>query len=224
MNRRTTFITAAAVAGVVLAGTTAVAANIGILTAADNNNLGELNASAVVTTVPAPDPQIIDVYLEDPALSPTLTTTLNTVSETSLPGTTVAQPFTQQFNVEDAGTVTIRQADTGILLDGVVANGSWSWTSSQTSPTEVTVSFTAPGGGSAGAEYVFYASLDADGTIVARVDQPIVNIVQAPSRPAPASNASSAPTAPAGGYVDDDHDESDHGAEHVEYEGGEDDD
>ena len=61
MNRRTSFITAAAVTGVILAGTSAVSANVGILTAAGSDNVGELSAAVPITTVV--EPQIIDVFL-----------------------------------------------------------------------------------------------------------------------------------------------------------------
>ncbi len=51
MNKRTSFITAGAVTGVLLAGTAAVGANIGILNAADNGDVGQLSAAVATTPV-----------------------------------------------------------------------------------------------------------------------------------------------------------------------------
>ncbi|RLE20109.1 MAG: hypothetical protein DRJ50_11255, partial [Actinobacteria bacterium] len=76
MDRKTYFITAAAITGVVLAGTTAVAANIGILNAADDDNVGDLTAVVVTApeTVPTVvEPQIVDVYIEEPVEEATST-------------------------------------------------------------------------------------------------------------------------------------------------------
>ena len=213
MNRKTSFITAAAVAGVVLTGTTAMAANLGMLNSADSQSSGDSSSTSVVVTTPvdampvAVDPQVIDVYIEDPAV------------ETTVP-TTVSEDASQVFAVEAAGTVTVEPTATGVLLDGVTVVEAWVWTVVQRSPNELEVTFT-----SGDVTYVFSASLGADGVIMAGVDQPIVQIVQAPA-PAAASSGSSgavsAATAPAGReYEDDDHDDYD---DHDEYEGGEHDD
>ncbi len=200
MNRRTSFITAAAVTGVVLAGTTAVAANIGILNSANSDNVGELSATTVVATQPvdAPatsiEPQIVDVYIEDPALAVSTTTEL-------LVPETAPNDRAQVFNVEAAGTVAVAPSETGVVLDGVTAAEGWAWTMTQATPAELQVTFT-----SGDTTYVFTASLAADGTIAARVDQPIVQIVQAP---APSDGSSPTATSPSGGYDDDDHDDDD---------------
>ena len=205
MNRKTSFITAAAVAGVVLTGTTAVAANLGMLNSADSQSAGESSSASVVVTTPvdampvAVEPQVIDVYIEDPAVE----TTVPVVPET------VPDDMSQVFAVEAAGTVTVEPTATGVLLDGVTVAEGWVWTAVQQSPTELEVTFT-----SGEVTYVFSASLGADGVITAGVDQPIVQIVQA------AASSGSSGTAPvaqapvpvaaapaAAHYEDDDHDD-----------------
>ncbi len=215
MNKRTSFITAAAVTGVLLAGTAAVGANIGILNAADNGDVG--NLSAAVVTTPVTEPQVIDIYLDEP---------VDASSTTTGPTVTVPQALTQEFAVDAAGTVSVEATETGVLLDGVTAAEGWTWTSTQAGDGELVVTFT-----SADSEYLFYASLAADGTIAARVDEPIVQIVQVPAASSSSSNSgsssvSSNTTRSASHdddhYEDDDHD--DHDDDHDEYEGGEDDD
>ena len=197
MNRGTSFIAAAAVTGVVLAGTTAVAANVGLLNSVDR----DVADASVVTTTPidvAPvtaDPQVIDIYIEDPVVS-----TVPLVPET------VPESLSQAFNVEAAGTVTVAPTATGVLLDGVTVAEGWNWTMVQPSPVKLEVMFS-----SGDTTYVFYASLAPDGSITARVDQPIVKIVQgaAPSSSTGSSRSAPAATAPARGHYEDDHDDDD---------------
>ena len=212
MNKRTSFITAAAVAGVMLAGTAAVGANIGILNAADTDIVGQLPATI---TVPADDdttttvePQVIDVYIEDAALTATSTTLL--AVEQPIGGALAAG--VQRFDVDDAGSVDVERTEKGVLLAGVDEAAGWSWSSQQASETELVVTFT-----SFDTEYVFFAESGPAGTVTARVEEPIVNIVQAPApAPQPAPSPQGTPvipppanTASAGGYHDDDesHDE-----------------
>jgi hypothetical protein len=226
VNRKTSFITAAAVAGVVLTGTTAMAANLGMLNSADGQGAGDSSSTSVAVTTPvdampvAVEPQVIDVYIEDPAVE----TTVPVVPET------VAEDVSQVFAVEAAGTVAVEPTATGVLLDGVTVAEGWVWTAVQQSPTELEVTFT-----SGEVTYVFSASLGADGVITAGVDQPIVQIVQASASAAASSGSSgNAPvvqapvpvaTAPAAGhYEDDDHYEDHDDDDHDEYEGGEHDD
>ena len=54
MIRKTAAITAASIAGVVLAGSAAVGANIGILDAADDTGLGTLSAEAAISAPAEP--------------------------------------------------------------------------------------------------------------------------------------------------------------------------
>ena len=200
MNRRSTLITSAAIAGVMLVGTTAVAANIGILNTADDDPIGELSAAADVTTIaePAPIPtapeaQVIDVYIDEPVPS-------TLVSE--------AAPDGQEFAVDDAGAVTIERTGSGIRVGEVAAEEGWTWSSAQTSENELSIEFV-----SGDASYVFYASLAPDGTIDARVDQPIVRTVQVAAPPAPAFSSAPAAAPPAGStsdFDDDDYDDDDY--------------
>ncbi len=228
MNRRTAFVTAAAVTGTVLAGTTAVAANIGILNSAESSPIGDLSATAQLapaTTVA--EPQVVDVFIEDPA---------PTTPPATLPPTTVAETpseTTQQFSVADAGTLSVVRTETGLRLGDVTPVADWSWESSQSSSTDLVVTFT-----SNGRTYVFYASVAADGTIAARVDEPIVKTVTVPApssggsssssggSSSGGSSASSSSSSGGGGYEDDHEDdhEDHHEDDHSEHEGGEDDD
>lgn len=197
MNRRSTLITSAAITGVLLAGTSAVAANVGILNTADGDPIGELSAAADVTTIaePAPAPtapgaQVIDVYLDEPA--------------PSTPGSEVA-PAGQEFAVDVAGAVTIERTSSGIRVGEVAAEEGWTWSSTQSSENELSIEFV-----SGDATYAFFANVAPDGTIEARVDQPIVRTVQVTAPPAPAFSSAPAAAPPAGStsdHDDDDHDD-----------------
>ena len=198
MIRKNSLITAAAVVGVLFAGTTAVAANVGLLTPSDTSSGTESSAVSQEPTTSSAEPQIVDVYIEDPPVTVDTTTTVPSLS--------------QVFVVEAAGTVSVEPTATGVRLDGVTVADGWQWTATQPSPNELQVTFT-----SADATYVFSASLAPDGTIVAGVDQPIVQIAPAPAassgtRAPSAQSTAPAATAPApsSGYSDD----------HSEYEGG----
>jgi len=214
MNRRTTLVTAGTVAVTLLAGSAAVAANIGVLSAAEDDSIGNLSAEATVaapTTIA--EPQIVDIYLEDPAPRPTEPTTSTTTATIAAPEVT-----TQEFAVEGAGTVTLDQDGAGIRVSDVDANDGWLWKTEQSSATEVVVTFA-----SSDTIYEFYASVDGNGVLDARVDQPIVNVVQVPGpapAPAPSSgptNTAASPPATAPSY-DDDHDDDHDDDDHDEYE------
>ena len=88
---------------------------------------------------------------------------------------------------------------TGLRLDSVTPAAGWTWSLTQTGPTELMVTMT---DGVRTLEFV--AATTADGNIAASVNEPIVT-------PAP-------PAANTGGYDDDEDDDDE------EYEGGEDDD
>jgi hypothetical protein len=216
MNRRTSLTTAAAVTGTILAGSAAVAANIGVLSAAEGNSIGNLSAEATVaspTTIA--EAQVVDIYLEDPLLAPTDSSTSTTITVADTPEAT-----SQEFAVESAGIVTVEQDATGVRVSGVDANAGWLWKTEQSSPTELLVIFA-----SSNTIYEFHASVDENGVVDARVDEPIVNVVQVPGpAPAPAPSGSStspaaepAPPPPAApsydadrpDHSDDDHDEED---------------
>jgi hypothetical protein len=157
---RTRFFTVASMATVAAAGAIAVGANIGILNAAADTNVGTLSAAG--TEPAAAPPQIVDVYVTDPPASTT----------------TVAAPVVQEFAVDTAGTVTLSDSGSILRLESVSPSAGWAWSLSQNDPTALTVSFTD------GARTLqFHATLDAAG-IAARVDETIVG-APAPNAPQP---------------------------------------
>lgn len=123
MIRRTAAVTAASIAGVVLAGGAAIGANIGILSAADDGSLGDLSAQAVVTTTAG---SVTPVTLPSPADTPDT-------------------PDTQVFAVDAAGTVEVGRDDTGVLLGEVVPAPGWIWRVVGETPQEIRVRFAQPG-------------------------------------------------------------------------------
>lgn len=155
--RRTTLITATSVVGIVIAGATAIGANIGILSAAEANPVGELSAAAPVE--PTEQPADVDGSLDQPGT-------------TGIP----ASGEVTAFAVASAGTVAVAQVNGTVRLGDVVANPGWTWSSSQDEDTSLMVTFA-----SADATYEFVASLGPDNAIQARVDQPIVQTVQSGS-------------------------------------------
>jgi hypothetical protein len=202
MIRKNSLITAAAIAGVLFAGTTAVAANVGLLTPSDTGSTVEASAATQVTTASSVDPQIVDVYIEDPSVTVESTTTVPSLS--------------QVFGVEAAGTVSVEPTPSGVRLDGVTVADGWQWTATQPSPNELHVTFT-----SADVTYVFSAGLAPDGTIVAGVDQPIVQVAPAPAASSGSTTSAvraAAPAAPAPVPS------TGHGDDHGEHDGGESDD
>ncbi len=211
MNRRTGYVTVGALIGVLAAGSVAVAANIGILTAADQSPLGDLPATVVAagpaTTV---EPTVVDVYVETPT-SPTANTTVETSTTTIAPTATVDDGV-QEFVVADAGTIEVGAVGDGLQVVAVDAADGWTWTTEQTSPTSLDVRLVL-----GDVTYVFHAELAPDGSIVASVEQPIVEIVQAP--PAATPTPGTVATAPGGnaGARDDDGDsdvyDDDHGSD-----------
>lgn len=191
MQRRNALITAASVAAVVLTAATAVGANMGILSSADESPLGTLDANVPVAVT---EPEVVDVYLDD-ALAATDTTT-GFVS--------------QEFAVDAAGTVVLDSTSSTLRLGAVNANEGWTWSSSQTADTELIVTFESESG-----TLELVAVLGPDGSIQARVDQPVV-VTERPANTV-ASSASS--------YSDDDHESEDSHEEYEdEHEGREDDD
>lgn len=175
MQRRNAMITAASVAAVVLTAATAVGANMGILSSADESPLGTLAANVPVAVT---EPEVVDIYLDD-APAPTDTTT-GFVS--------------QEFAVDAAGSVVLDSTSSTLRLGAVNANDGWTWSSSQTSDSELIVTFVSD---SATLELV--AALGPDGTVQARVDQPVIVTETRPGTVSPASAT----------YSDDQHESDD---------------
>jgi hypothetical protein len=196
MDRRTSLITVAAVAAAILAGGTAIAANVGVLGAAGDDPIGELTAVSVDAGGAGEPPTSV-------------TTSAATAVTASLPPSS-----TQQFQVEAAGMVTIRRVSSGIELDEVTTASGWSWALDTDGGPTLVVRFT-----SSDTTYVFTAEPAADGAVTARVDQ----VTQQPSA---GTGQPAAPTPTSATGDDDeyeDHEYEDHD-EYEEHEGGDDDD
>ncbi len=146
MIRKTAAVTAASIAGVVLAGGAAIGANVGILNAADNGALGTLSADAVITTSSAPAGA----------------TSMATVTPTD-------QNRVQTFAVEGAGTVDLSADDAGLRLVDVQTTGPWRWEDNGSDSEVVSLRFT-----NGDDTLEFFASSTAEGTVVARVERPTV--------------------------------------------------
>ena len=219
LTSRTTLVTAAAIAGVLIAGTAAVAANIGILNAADDSTLGELAATD-------------ELLPSEPASLPTTVATVATTAPSSTaPETTLPTGVAQQYDIEGAGSVWLMTTTSGLALDHVEAVPGWSPLLSQGDLRSLRVDFT-----NGDRTIVFTASLGADGIVVVDVTEPSTVIARAPSAGATQSPAGATPTAGSGDddhddhdeyeddeYEDDDHDEYEYEDDH-EYEGADDDD
>lgn len=145
LTTRTTVITVAAIAGVVIAGGAAVAANIGILDAADDDELGTLSAAVDLSG----GTEIIDVYPQS-------------TTSTSLDDGT----GTQAFTVDRAGLVTVARNAGALRVAEVVANPGWTWTVDADDAATVAVRFT-----DGARTLVFTATLGADGTVAADVSE-----------------------------------------------------
>jgi hypothetical protein len=185
LTSRTTLITAVAVAGVLIAGTAAIAANIGILNASNDSSIGSLSAT--------------DDLLPSTTLAAGVPVVLEIATPTSTPTTTQA-PATagSSYVVDEAGTVSVTTAPSGLALVDAAANPGWTPTATQPDPLSLRVAFD-----NGTRTVVFTATLSADGTIVADVTEPVIVAGAAPSKP-----VASPPTA-ATSYSDDDQYESD---------------
>ncbi len=219
MDRRTSLITAAAVGGALLIGSGAVAANIGVLNSAQDDSIGNLTAATAIE-VPSStiDAQLASVNPQDQPANATASTTIVDASDGA----------PQQFTVETAGSVTVEQTLTGLFVSDVQANDGWNWTTERTGANDLSVTFV-----SGDMTFEFVASIGADGLMTARVDQPIVNIVQ---EPATSNGPNDSYENDDDDHDDDDHDDDDHYDDddhdrddheddgHEDHEGGDDDD
>lgn len=143
--KRTQILTAAAVMAVGISGAIAVAANVGIMNAADNSTVGGVASAADLMPT---DTQVVDVYLGPDSTTPS---------------------GGQQFSVDVAGTVTVSASAGAIRLDGVAPAAGWSWALTQTDSSSLLVTFT---DGTRTLE--FTATAASDGTITAQVNEPVV--------------------------------------------------
>jgi hypothetical protein len=153
---RTNLITIASIAGVAVAGAFSIGANVGILNAADNNNIGQLSAASQATT---PDTQVVDVYVDSPA---------TTTTAPAVIATTAGDPAAvQRFTVDTAGTIAVVANGGTLRLDSVDPTPGWTWSLAQTQTTQLTVTLT---NGTRTLEFV--ADLGPDGGVTARVNEP----------------------------------------------------
>lgn len=170
---RTKLVTIASAVAVAAAGAFAIGANVGILNAADDTNLGELSATGAVAP---PSSQVVDVYLDD-------TTAAGTAAGVPTgAGSSQTGPVPQQFTVDAAGSVALVSTDSGLRLDSVAPTSGWTWTLAQSQPSALSVTFT---NGTRTLEFV--ATTSPDGTIAASVNEPIVT--PAPPATSTASNS-----------------------------------
>jgi hypothetical protein len=216
LKGRTSFVTAAAVAGVLIAGTAAVAANIGILNAADSSAIGDLAATdELLPTAGANIPTV-------------------TVGEQSVPSTTATPSTTtppaggaQQYDIENTGTVWIMTTTSGLALDHVAAETGWSPVLTQSDPRSLQVDFI-----NGDRTIVFTAALADDGSVVVDVTEPTTVVAPAPLGANAQSNAGATPVPTTAYYddhydddhYDDDHEDDDDHYEDDHYEGADDDD
>ena len=216
LTSRTSLITAVAVAGVLIAGTAAVAANIGILNASNDSEIGSLSAT------------------DDLVPSTTLAAGTPILLERSAPTTTMPAPATTvaagaSYVVDDAGTVTVNATPAGLVLLDTGAN--MGWTPVATQPDAMTLRVAYDNGTRT---VVFTATLGPDGTIVADVTEPIIVVGATPNAPVAGPSAATPSYSDDDKYEsDDDHYESDddkyesddsHESDSHEYEGADDDD
>jgi hypothetical protein len=157
MAHRTALIAAGSIAVVIVAGTIAVGANLGILNAADSPPVGKLSASTSLPTA------------QQPAAAP------------ATPVVAAATTAPQQYVIKQAGSVSVTLAKSGVRLNDVSALRGWTWSLSQTRDSSLKVTFKHKS-----ATYTFVATRGPRGSIVARVDHPITKVIAAPAAAAPA--------------------------------------
>ena len=198
-----------------VAGTAAIAANIGILNAADSSAIGDLAATDELLPAPGTDADTAPVTV---AGFETPTTT----SASAMPAAGVAQ----QYDIADTATVWVLATRSGIALDHVVAEPGWTPALSQSDLRSLRVDFT-----SGDRTIVFTAALGDDGLVVADVTEP-TTVVAATSAAATAPNATGTVPTVADHHDDDQaddgtqDDDGDHydDESHDEHEGADDDD
>ncbi len=161
-------------------------------------NLGILNAAdagpfgtlSAAADVQTAQPEVVQVYArETPPAAP------------------------QQYVIKKAGTVSVAATKDSLHLTDVNAKPGWRWSLTQNSDKKLTVTFK-----SSSATYTFLASLDGDGTLVAKVEKPVTRIVtSAPSgsgtAATPAASATTPPAPTSDDHEDDDGESGDWGEE-----------
>lgn len=185
--KRTALVTAASIAAVVITGTAAVGANIGILSSVDDSPVGNLSATTelaatpveVVVEVATPEPSASSDAPAQPTAKPTVA-----AADQKPPGPDVR---TEAFQVDQAGTVVVAVEGRTVQVASVEPAVGWSWTPDDDVPDDsLDVRL------SSGSEVlVLHVEVRSDGTLDARIDRP--------KPPVPASSPAVAPS-----YDDDD--------------------
>jgi hypothetical protein len=211
LTSRTTLITAVAVAGVLIAGTAAVAANIGILNASNDSSIGSLSATDDLlpsTTLDAGVPMVLEIA-----------TPTSTSDTTRTPATTAVAGGS--YVVDDAGTVSVTATPGGLALVDAAAKPGWTPAATQPDPLSLRVAFD-----NGTRTVVFTATLNADGTIVADVTEPVIVAGATPNNPVAPPTTIGTSHSDDDQYEsdDDDHYESEADDDSHEYEGADDDD
>jgi hypothetical protein len=204
LTSRTSLLTAAAIAGVLLAGTAAVAANIGILNAADSSTMGDLTATDELLPAVGADADTATVAAEMAPSTPTASPSAGTA---------------QQYDIAGTGTVWVMTTRSGLALDHVVTEPGWSSVLTQGDLRSLQVDFT-----NGDRTIVFTAALGVDGAVVVDVTEPTTVLAQTPAL---TPSVGATPTTAASAQYDDDDQYEEHDEyedEDHEYEGADDDD
>ena len=190
LKGRTSFVTAAAITAVLVAGSAAVAANIGILNAADSSAIGDLAAT--------------DQLLPAAGAVPATPTAMVEVPVTSSHTATTMPPATgpQRYDIANTGSVWVITTTSGLALDHVVAEPDWTPVMSQGDLRSLRVDFT-----NGDRTIVFTAALADDGSVTVDVTEPTTVVASAPTNAGAQSTARVAPTPTTPSYSDDENDE-----------------
>ena len=200
-------MTAAAIAAVLVAGSAAVAANIGILNAADSSAIGDLAATDELLPATGTAPATPIAMVEVPVIPSSVTT---------MPPTTGPQ----RYDIANTGSVWVMTTTSGLVLDHIAAQPAWTSVLSQNDLRSLRVDFT-----KGDRTIVFTAALADDGSVVVDVTEPTTVVAAAPAATGTQSTAGVTPTPTTATYSDDDHYENDHENDHDDdHEGADDDD
>jgi hypothetical protein len=181
VKHSTTLIVIASIAAVLFATALAVAVNLGILTVAENSNVGQLTTLALSEAAAAPG-----------EASPT-------PEATAAPSAPVKpRRQTQDYTVKKAGRVRIASSHRAVRFVDAAPRSGWKWELGQRWDRRLTVTFTK------GAEsYTFIALLGAGGRVTARVEHSVKRPASSTTNgtsgwtPAPAPASTPVPVAPA---------------------------
>jgi hypothetical protein len=149
-SARSRFLTTGSIAAVVVAAGVAVAANIGILDASSDHDIGQLSATGDLAAPTAqPASTVVPAVLTNDVM--------------------------QSFEVGSAGTVTVVAGADGLRLDNVVVTDGWSWTSTQPTGSELVVALD-----DGGQHLMFTARRNTDGSLAANVEATSESAVASP--------------------------------------------